>query len=536
MVKKISLKSEYFPVLKTLQEVGRPIEAQDLCDKLGWSYEKVMSQAVYNLAQKGLAEYTEDEVTLLKPTEEMRGYIENGLPERQIYELFRRDDRREVKLNDFQKEVEKELGFNKKFFFIGFGKMKKNRWVLTSKATGGQPSIFINPSNEDASPTEEEDLLVFLKDYEQDEEKEKYRGLNGIIASEIPDKFDKVIDTLYKRKLFNKEKMTLRIVKLTEKGKNIEEKDLNLIEKEIKLINSQMLKDGSWKENLNNLKSYDIEKQAPIISAGKYHPITIIINEIREIFHSMGFQEIRSPIIETAFFNFDSLYQPQDHPARELHDTFYLNNPITGKLPNKKYVNAVKETHENGWKTGSTGWKYDWSPEIAKKCLLRTHTTAATVRQLKDLAKDTSQLPKKVFCIDRVFRNEKVDKTHLAEFQQIEGIVIGKNVTLCDLIGQLVEFYKKMGFKKVVTRPGFFPYTEPSMEISVYSEELGAWLEMGGSGVFRPEVTYPWGIREPVRVLAWGMGLERLAMLKLKRNDIRDLYQSPIPWLREVSY
>ncbi len=537
MTKKISLKAEYLPVLQELQKVGRKIEAQELCDKLQWSYEKVMSQAVYDLQQKGLAKFSEKDVTLLTPTEELQEYLENGLPERQIYALFTKEGRKEAKLNDFQKEVEEALGFNKRFFFIGFGNMKKNRWVLSSKATGGQPTIFINPANEQAKLTEEELLVKYIHDKLEEKSKDKSSETSGaIIESDVPEDLRPAINSLYKRKLLEKEQSTIRMVELTEKGQKVKKKDLHLVEKEIKLIDSKMIKDGSWQENLQDLKSYEVDKRAPIISAGKYHPMTIIINEIREIFHSMGFQEIRSPIIETAFFNFDSLYQPQDHPARELHDTFYLDNPKMGKLPQKKYVQAVKATHENGWKTGSTGWNYDWSKNIAKKCLLRTHTTAATVRQLKELAKDTSQLPKKVFCIDRVFRNEKVDRTHLAEFQQIEGIVIGENVSLCDLIGQLVEFYKKMGFKKVVTRPGFFPYTEPSMEISVYSENLGAWLEMGGSGIFRPEVTYPWGIREPIRVLAWGMGLERLAMLKLNRDDIRDLYQSPIPWLREVSY
>ena len=142
----------------------------------------------------------------------------------------------------------------------------------------------------------------------------------------------------------------------------------------------------------------------------------------------------------------------------------------------------------------------------------------------------------KVFCVDRVFRNESIDRTHLAEFEQVDGIIIGEHLTLSDLIGQITEFYKRMGFDKVITRPGFFPYTEPSMEVAVYSKKLGSWLEMGGSGIFRPEVTYAWGIKYPVRVLAWGLGMERLAMVKLKREDIRDLYTSPVSWLREVSY
>jgi phenylalanyl-tRNA synthetase alpha chain len=250
----------------------------------------------------------------------------------------------------------------------------------------------------------------------------------------------------------------------------------------------------------------------------------------------MGFTEIKGPLVELAFYNFDSLYQPQDHPARELHDTFYLKNPAKGKLPNKNKVKAIKNTHENGGSSGSTGWGYEWDENIAKKILLRTHTTATTIRRLSKVIKEKDKLPLKVFSIDRVFRNENVDRTHLAEFIQVEGIVIGENANLAHLRGILTEFYHKMGFKDIIMRPGFFPYTEPSMEIAVYSEEFKQWIEMGGSGIFRPEVTYPWGIKEPLRVLAWGQGFERQAMQTLKRKDIRDLYRSPLSWLRNVKY
>jgi phenylalanyl-tRNA synthetase alpha chain len=520
-VKKVSLKAEYIPVLKKLHELGKSVEARDLVQQMNMGYEKVMSGAVYNLEQQGLAKYDEKEVIIIAPTEETKEYVKKGLPERQIYTLFRENDRREAFLNDFQKEVETSLGFGKKLFFIGISNMKRNKWVVSSKAMGKE-QIFVYNETADEMETEK-----FLKLFQKNAQ---------ISETDIPKDLIKSKNILHKRKLFQLEKNIIRMVSLTELGKKTKISAINIIENEVLLIDSEMIKNGTWKENISNLKKYEVNALGPRINTGKYHPMTIIINEIREIFHSMGFEEIQGPVVETAFFNFDSLYQPQDHPARELHDTFYLSNPKTGKLPSKKYVENVKNTHENGGDSGSIGWKYNWSEDIAKKSLLRTHTTATTIRQLSRFADGKTKLPKKVFCIDRVFRNEKVDRTHLAEFQQIEGIVIGENVTLCDLIGQIVEFYKRMGFKKVVTRPGFFPYTEPSMEIAVYSEELGAWLEMGGSGIFRPEVTYPWGIKDPVRVLAWGMGLERLAMLKLKRKDIRDLYQSPISWLREVPY
>jgi phenylalanyl-tRNA synthetase alpha chain len=320
---------------------------------------------------------------------------------------------------------------------------------------------------------------------------------------------------------------------LTDKGEKTDLSEIQELEYVSKLT-SEMINSGSWKNK--ELKSFDVNKPGPLLKGGKIHPMINLINEIRQIFLSMGFTEIRGPIIESAFFNFDALYQPQDHPARELHDTFYLDNPKVAELPEEDRVKALKETHENGGDSGSTGWGYEWDRDIAKQTLLRTHTTATTIRRLAQYYRNNDKTPIKVFSIDRVFRNEKVDKSHLAEFTQIEGIVIDERVTLCDLIGVISEFYKKIGFEKIITRPGFFPYTEPSMEVSVYYDKLGEWLEMGGSGIFRPEVTYPWGIKNPTRVLAWGLGLERLAMLKFEREDIRDLYINPIKWLREESY
>ncbi len=517
---KITIKTEHYQILQKLKKIKKPVEARELSEKLKIPYEKLMSGAIFSLEQIGLAKFQEEELEVITLTKEAKNYLDSGLPERQIYDVLAKNDRKEVKLLDFSKEIEEQLNFPKRLFFVGISKMKKNKWIMSSKAMGYE-QIFIN--NESPEKTEEEQVLDLFKDS------------NSYSLLEIPKKLQQAVNSIYNRKLVTKDKKILRLVELTPNGKKITEKELQLIDEEINLISSEMLKDGSWKEKLPNLKSYEVNALGPNMAAGKYHPLTVIINEVREVFHSMGFEEIKGPIVEEAFFNFDCLYQPQDHPAREMQDTFYLKNPAEGKLPKKKVVEIIKKTHENGGNTGSTGWGYEWSEEIAKKILLRTHTTATTIRRLSHITKK-SKFPMKVFCVDRVFRNESEDRTHLAQFMQIDGIVIGENLSLSDLIGQLVEFYKRMGFEKVVTRPGFFPYTEPSMEVSVYSKKLGAWLEMGGSGIFRPEVTYAWGVKDPVRVLAWGLGLERLAQIKLKLGDIRDLYQSPIKWLREVSY
>jgi phenylalanyl-tRNA synthetase alpha chain len=240
--------------------------------------------------------------------------------------------------------------------------------------------------------------------------------------------------------------------------------------------------------------------------------------------------EAEGPFVESSFWNFDALYQPQDHPSRELADTFYMKFPSSSKLPDKRLIDAVKKAHQDGGNTGSTGWRYSWDEKIAAQSILRTHTTAVSARMLTKI-----EPPAKVFCIGRVFRNETLDFKHLPEFTQVEGIVADENVGFRDLLGYLREFYLRLGFKKIRFRPSYFPYTEMSVEPEVYLEERKEWLELGGSGIFRPEVTRPLGIDCPV--LAWGLSLERPIMLKLALNDIRNFYhKNDLQLLREISW
>jgi phenylalanyl-tRNA synthetase alpha chain len=509
----VKLKNQVISILKALQEKKSECVASDLAEELGIDYIVLMS-AINDLSDQDLGGFKEVEIDQITLNNEGLEYLNNSLPERQIVNYVHSENIKEINLEELQKKVK----LDEKIFYIGISNMKKSRWVSTSKATGENKLFVIT---DDYPQT---DLEEFLNKFET----EKKMDYSKLSKNELIQ-----IDTLNKRKLINRIRKTQRVIFLKKKGEQISISKIEEL-KYVSKITSEMISSGTWKDY--NLKAFDVSKPGPLLKAGKIHPVIKLINEIREIFISLGFTEIRGPIIESAFFNFDALFQPQDHPAREMHDTFYLNYPKVAKLPEKDRVKAVKDTHENGGDCGSLGWGYEWDEKVAKKTLLRTHTTATTIRRLAEYYRNKDKPPIKVFSIDRVFRNEKVDKTHLAEFMQIEGIVIGEKVTLCDLIGVIKEFYKKMGFEKIVTRPGFFPYTEPSMEIAVYYDKLGEWIEMGGSGIFRPEVTYPWGIKNPTRVLAWGMGLERLAMLKFGRKDIRDLYINPIKWLRQESY
>ncbi|MFX0026780.1 MAG: phenylalanine--tRNA ligase subunit alpha [Candidatus Hermodarchaeota archaeon] len=509
----IKLKKQVIEILKILKEKKEKVIAEDLAHELNIDYIVLMS-VVNDLIKYNLGGFKEKEINRISLNEEGQGYLKNGLPERQLLQLLLKDEIKEISIENFLKRSK----LNKNIFYIGLSNMKKNRWIAQSKATGDNKIYLIT---EDYSETKLEKFLNIFKG-------NKFLDYASFSKEDL-----EYVEILNKRKLIKKTKKIERIIFLTEKGKKLQLSKVQEL-KQVSKITSEMLINGSW--DTYNLKVFDITKPGPLLKAGKYHPIIVLINEIREIFLSMGFTEIRGPIVESAFFNFDALFQPQDHPAREMQDTFYLNNPKVARLPEKDRVLAVKKTHENGGDSNSIGWGYEWEEDIAKRTVLRTHTTATTIRRLAQFYKNNENVPVKVFCIDRVFRNEKVDKSHLAEFMQIEGIVIDDNVNLGDLIGMLSEFYRKMGFKKIITRPGFFPYTEPSMEVTVYYDKLGEWLEMGGSGIFRPEVTYPFGIKEPTRVLAWGQGLERIAMLYYEREDIRDLYINPIKWLRQQSY
>ncbi|MFH1394339.1 MAG: phenylalanine--tRNA ligase subunit alpha [Candidatus Micrarchaeota archaeon] len=268
-------------------------------------------------------------------------------------------------------------------------------------------------------------------------------------------------------------------------------------------------------------KGFDVSARGPDAPFGKKHPTSVMSDKIRSIMAELGFEEMEGSIVESSFWNFDALFQPQDHPARELADTFYLE----GKEPlpkDKKLVERVKKSHEDGW-------KYRWNTEDAEKPVLRTHTTCLSARHLAAL-KDRK--PKKFFAIGKVFRNEATDYSHLAEFYQVEGIIAWENATFRDLLGTLKEFYRKLGFEKIRFRPSFFPYTEPSLEIEVYFEPKKQWLELGGAGMFRPEVSEPLAGIYPV--LAWGLSLERPLMMLLDLDDIRSFYKNDLDFLKSV--
>ncbi|KAL4966246.1 phenylalanine--tRNA ligase subunit alpha [Aspergillus stella-maris] len=348
---------------------------------------------------------------------------------------------------------------------------------------------------------------------------------------------DKAVTEMKKRKLITVQKaITYKISKGPKYAKELVKEETDLT--------AEMLQNGSWKSA--HFKPYNFKAKGAPTPSGAFHPLNKVRQEFRSIFFEMGFEEMpTNRFVETGFWNFDALFVPQQHPARDLQDTFYISDPLTAdppredpendphkpksvmksttpekKLDYKEYWDNVRQVHENG-KYGSIGYRYNWDADESLRLVLRTHTTSISTYMLHKLA--ANPRPARYFSIDRVFRNEAVDATHLAEFHQIEGVIADFDLTLGGLIGFMEVFFAKMGIHQLRFKPAYNPYTEPSMEIFGYHDGLGKWVEIGNSGMFRPEMLEPMGLPKDMRVYGWGLSLERPTMIKYAVSNIREL-------------
>ncbi len=482
-------------VIQGLKKLGGKGPASAVAESAG--IEKTQAERFgYSLSQKGLAILEKRVRTSPKLTELGRKYLSEGMPEKKVLNSLKTEG-----ILTIEKLAEK-TALDKKEIEACIGILRKNGWAAIRKGPAGLELEITSIGKIESN--NKSDLEAAISDIE-----------NGMEVNE------NVAEILKKRGLAEINTSAEYVLELKEGAESSAAESGDVVQQ----LTHEMLKTGSWKGK--KLRGYDVKASVQDFYGGKLHPLTIAKNKIRRIFLDLGFEEAEGPLIESSFWNFDALFQPQDHPARDLADTFYLRNPREAKLPETKTVEAVKKAHEEGTKS-STGWRYKWSADFAKKPVLRTHTTAVTARALARI-----KPPAKVFCIGRTFRNETVDFKHLPEFTQIDGIVADENVSFKDLLGYLKEFYSRLGFEKIRFRPAYFPYTEMSVEPEIYLEEKNEWLEMGGAGIFRQEVTEPLGINVPV--LAWGLSLERPIMLKLGLDDIRNFYYfNDLKWLREV--
>lgn len=490
-------------VLKALLELGRG-SPEDILRASGLNQLVEVMNASSWLQAKGLV--TIDESILSSYGLKSPEVATRPLPERVAIEVLAESRGGRGSMADLKKSGK----LRNDELSIALGWIRKKGWGEIVK-DGNDTMITLTPKGREALGRKGDDELLIE------------RLADGVVGEKEVDR--RVIDALKQRKDFLSEKhTTVRSISMTDLGRRVAALGLE-IKEEVGQLTPELIQSGRWREV--DFRRYDVMAFAPTAHGGRKHPLTIQLEKVRSIFLSMGFTELRGEYVESAFWNMDVLFTAQDHPARELQDTFYLKHPDRIDLSrDEELVEKVKQVHENGWTTGSTGWRYRWSRREAERALLRTHTTVNSVRFIAE----HPEPPFKAFCVGRIFRNEAMDSTHLPEFTQIEGIVCEKGANFHMLCGLLKEFYSRMGIPRIRIRPGYFPYTEPSLEIDILWN--GQWMELGGAGIFRPEVTEPLGVKEPV--LAWGLGFERLAMLRWGLKDIREIYISDIDWLRKM--
>lgn len=485
-------------LLLALNERGGSAMSSDLVSQGAFSVEVEAMSAASWLESKGLAEISESTEKFYELADP--SVVSEGLPERVAITVVSGNGG-EMPLADMEAAMPEGMGR------IAIGWLKR-KGLADIRADDGKKIISLTQKGKDTLDARmvDEDLLARMAEApvpEKDADPaviKDLKGRQGMIAEKI---------------------VAERLIKLTPLGTEAAASGIEL-KHEITDITDRIIQNGEWKDA--DFRRYDIQTFAPTAYPAKKHMLSRLGLQVRRLFTDMGFEEMKSEYVQPAFWNLDVLFTPQDHPARDLQDTFYLEHPASIHVEDEGLVSQVRSIHEDGGETGSTGWGGKWSREKAEMALLRTHSTVSSIKYIAE----HPDAPRKAFSISRIFRNESIDSTHLPEFTQIEGIVIDENADFDMLISIIREFYARMGFDQIRIRPAYFPYTEPSLELEVFFN--GKWMELGGAGIFRPEVVAPFGVKVPV--LAWGLGFERLAMLKWGIKDIRDLYISDIDHLR----
>lgn len=323
-------------------------------------------------------------------------------------------------------------------------------------------------------------------------------------------------------RISEKEDITYTFTREGTKAKNFLE-DAGITGEEAGSLTSEMLEKGSWKGV--SFREYNLNSPPSRVLLGRKNPYGEFLESVKDKLVSLGFTEFDGPLVETEFWNSDALFMPQFHSARDIHDVYHIADPSHAVKIEEPYLKQVAATHQNGWETGSRGWGYDFDKDFTRRLILRSQGTVLSAKQLIK-----AEVPGKYFGIVRCFRYDQVDATHLSDFYQTEGIVLGEDVNLRTLLGLLKMFAEEVaGAEEVMYVPGYFPFTEPSVEVHIKHPVLG-WFELGGAGIFRPEVTEPLGIKVPV--LAWGLGIDRMALISLGLNDLRELFSNNIENIR----
>ncbi|MFW9844525.1 MAG: phenylalanine--tRNA ligase subunit alpha [Candidatus Thorarchaeota archaeon] len=487
-------------VLGELHNLGQRVPTSHQANNLNQGEERVIS-ILNSLATRNLVKIHTKEVVTYSLTDEGKKYADAGLPEVVLFRGVKDLDGKAT----FDAAVS-QSGLDPKTKGIAMNWARKHGWVQISKEEGTTvlKTLVDEPESE---------LADVLSQITSGKESISHRD-------SLKQALERKLITENVSKTYEAEIIGSEIAEI--------EKLLSVGIEGIGDLSPEILASGAWKEQ--SFRPYNVDITPAYSNYGKKHPYAEFNDWLREIMVGLGFTEWFGPYVETEFWGHDTLFVPQDHVAREVQDQFRVVAPYDhGHIVDRKYYKAVKAVHENGGNTGSTGWDWPYSEEIATRLCLRPHTTPVSMRYLYEHREG----PQKMFIIDRNFRSETLSATHAQEFDQCEGIIMDKNLTLRDLMGYLTAICKGVGIEKLKFKPGQFPFTEPSVETFGKHPKLG-WIELGGSGLFRPEVTRPLGIKDSV--LAWGLGSGRLYMAAMGINDIRDLFSRDLNWLRRRTF
>ena len=489
-------------VLISLKDVGGGITTNVLVMKSGLG-EAEVNKAVEWLKSKNLLYYEKEIKQKFRATKSGEKCIAEGMPEKRFLSA--------IKDNPLSfPEIAKKAKLDKNEFNAAIGFLKKEGIIKIQNGKIGITKLGIMKLK---LPWKEDDLLPLLK---------KWRYID-----EIPLDLREPLPFLEKRDLIESLDVAVKRIYLTDEGKKI--LPYIKLEDRLDVLTPKIILDGSWRHK--SFRRYNISMPSPPIHIGKKQPYMRFVENLKRKLISLGFRETKGPLVELSFFNNDLLYMPQNHPAREVHDIYFIKRAGGNLSKYKMLLNKIKKVHEDGWETGSKGWNYHFDKNVSRDIILRSQTTAVSVRTL--LSKNL-EMPGKYFTIGRVYRPDIIDWKHLTEFDQLDGIILGGEMTFRHLLGILKMFALEIGgVKKFKFVPGYFPFTEPSVELHIYIKGKG-WMEVGGAGILRPEVTLPLGIEVPV--IAWGLGILRLFMAKYNINDIRKVFSSDLKYLREFRW
>ncbi len=451
---------------------------------------ETVTGAAFALEAEGLLDVSEEDVEEISLTEEGKEYVEHGLPERRLYESAI------------------ELGADEEPVSMG-------EVIGRSGLEGSEVDIALSNYARKGYGEIESGELSATPDHEIDAEADAL----ALIAAEEPVTDTSILDALSRRDLISRRESTVRSVTLSEKGVTALMEGVEVTET-VGQLTPELLTAGEWRDV--EFSAYNVEADAAEVIRGKKHVLRQTADRVKDVLVGMGFEEMDGPHVDAEFWINDALFMPQDHPARTHWDQFALETPDRMEDLPEGLLERVKNAHLEGVGEDGDGYHSPWAEDVARGVDLRGHTTSLSMRYLSGEAVGELEPPQRYFSVEKVYRNDTLDPTHLLEFFQIEGWVMAEELSVRDLKGTFTEFYEQFGITDLQFKPHYNPYTEPSFELFGHHPETGELIEIGNSGMFRPEVLEPLGVE--CDVMAWGLALERLAMLITGAEDIRDLH------------